>query len=122
MRLFSQVVSRQFTDRFFDQFTDRALGIRAEEDNFLLFLTLDIDPSPPLKFGPSPWSQNESERVGKSKKEYPLRGLFTPPPGWPIMNQKLFWPKMTTKNFWPKLTKKFYEPWADDPKKFWGSK
>ena len=41
-----QVVSRQFTDRFFDQFTDRALGIRAEEDKLLLFLALDIDSSP----------------------------------------------------------------------------
>ena len=51
---FHQVVSRQFTDRFFDQFTDRALGIRAEEDNLLLFLALDIDPSPHPKFGPSP--------------------------------------------------------------------
>ena len=60
-KVYLQVVSRQFTDRFFDHFTDRALGIRAEEDNFLLFLTLDIDPSPSLKFGPSPWSQNESE-------------------------------------------------------------
>ena len=49
-----QVVSRQFTDRFFDQFTDRALGIRAEDDNLLLFLALDIDPSPHPTFGLSP--------------------------------------------------------------------
>ena len=50
----TQVVSRQFTDRFFDHFTDRALGIRAEDDNLLLFLSLDIDPSPRPKFVPSP--------------------------------------------------------------------
>ena len=50
----SQVVSRQFTDRFFDHFTDQALGIRAEEANLLLFLALDIVPNPPPKFSPSP--------------------------------------------------------------------
>ena len=49
-----QVMSRQFTDRFIDQFTDRALGIRAEEDSLLLFLALDIDPSPCPKFCPIP--------------------------------------------------------------------
>ena len=53
---FDQVVSRQITDRFFDHFTDRALGIRAEEDNLLLFVALDIDPSPCPKFGTSPCS------------------------------------------------------------------
>ena len=48
-------MSRQFTDRFFDHFTDRALGIRAEEDDLLLFFALDIVPSFPPKFGLSPY-------------------------------------------------------------------
>ena len=49
-----QVVSRQFTDRIFDHFTDRALGIRVEEDNLFLFLALDNESSPCPEFGPSP--------------------------------------------------------------------
>ena len=48
-----QVVSRQFTDRIFDHFTDRALGIRVEEDNLFLFLALDNDSSPCSEIGPS---------------------------------------------------------------------
>ena len=115
-------MSRQFTDRFFDHFTDRALGICAEEDNFLLFFTLDIDPSPPLKFGPSPWSQNESERVGKSKKEYPLRGLFTPPPGWPIMNQKIVLAKNDHKKFLAQINQKILLALGRRPKKIFGLK
>ena len=50
----SQVVSCQFTDRIFDHFTDQALEIRAKEDNLLLLLTLDINPSLRPKFVPSP--------------------------------------------------------------------
>ena len=49
-----QVVSRQFTDQFFNHFTDQAVGIRAEEDNLFPYLAFDIDPSPHPKFGPSP--------------------------------------------------------------------
>ena len=73
----SQVVSRQFTDRFFDHFTDRALGIRAEEADLLLFFALDIDSSPRPKFGSSPcpifitwmWNkESERNRVRKSQR------------------------------------------------------